>query len=225
MPAPAEAPKSTFKPGEAFKPRKKKVKPLDSSSLKRISEDRIVLRANPVDRNVVYLPPSKSVSEVVVPALRASFKKEAPGNTLRGLAHTSQPAYQPAYQSETQVVVNEVPQAPASVRIAEAQPLPTSQPAPKSIPVRLRAIPTSERMIQAKQVQVRFSNELPRQQVSDDSNAETLPPKQIPQPDLAPKVEIEIPTLEVVEPTSTGAVHTASADDAAEFATPPWRLQ
>lgn len=219
---PVEAPKSTFKPGDAFKPRKRKVKPLDSSSLEQTSGGRIVLQANPVDRNIVNLPPTKGVAQVVVPALRSSFKNEAPGNSLRSLAHTSQPAYQP----ETQVAVQEVQQAPAPVRIAEAQPLPTRQAQPKSIPVRLRAIPTSERMIQAKQVQVRFSQELPRQQVSEDLGTETLPPQQIPKPVLAPRVEVEPPTIEeVADPAPPITLHTASAENSSEFATPPWRIK
>lgn len=234
LPAKTPTPTSNFIPGETFKPRKKPVAPLDSSSLDRssgfkglepfapesnssepnttfaekaepvampkddpvdsffgkdqfassakqiprpVDGSKIVLRANPVERNVVYRPPSKSDSNVAVPALQASFKAGANENWLRDMAHSGNPSVQVAAnnngypQTDAAAIVPQaqvnVQQTIQPVQPIEPQPIQTqpvdvgvrsieAQPEPQKIAVRLRAIPMDERMIKGQQVEVRF---------------------------------------------------------------------
>jgi len=297
---PIEIPKSasTFKPGEAFKPRKK-ITPLDSSSwkspeallnplteekvevavapapvavpapaqdpidsffgredfetakpLRQAQGGKIVLRANPVERNVVYVPPSKSVSQVVVPALRASFKKTEDGNWLR-----EPPTEQDLVQA-TQVAAGNTYEKTTSANIAQLAPQPQPQPAPiqtpvqpvqiveapeiKKIPVRLRAIPMNEQMIKGKQVDVRFREHVPAPQQAPASEniqrkAEASTPQRLisrstdipalPVNELTPpqpnEVNLELATPAMVNPAWE---HTARAVED-DVATPPWRIK
>ena len=201
--------------------------------------EKIVLRANPVERSVVYVPPMKSVSQVVVPALRAGFrKKAADGNWLRELptqqvpVPASQIADVRSYETTASAgIVQQIPQPqPQPMQVAEAV-----QPQIQKIPVRLRAIPMNERMIKGKQVEVRFREHVPTpenapQRQAQTTNSQRLLTQSTDIPALLAN-ELTLPSsnevdLEFATPAAADSTfeHTARAVET-EVATPPWRIK
>ena len=256
-PTPTEIPKpkSIFKPGESFKPGKS-FKPIKTSSTSsgsfmlktqtttpvidpfasvasqpQSNGNKLVLRANPVERNVVFTP-SRSASKVAVPALQANFKHKSDANWLREVpqmaTNTVDQSTQPqAYESTASAnlatqVVERIP-APVQMQVAAEQPKPT-------LPVRLRAIPMDEGMIKGQQVDVRFRQHTPVQHgvVNHTQPAATPEPvAMIPMPlssaSLPEANELELP---LATPELDAALeHTARATDVREIVTPPWRIK
>ncbi|QEG21193.1 hypothetical protein [Mariniblastus fucicola] len=223
------------------------------------SDGKIVLKANPVERNVVYCPPSKSISRVVVPALQSSFKGSSDGNQLRGLQHTTAQPQQAQVASQelnqqrygTTASANIVQQ-PARIHREEPQ-AQVVETQPKTIPVRLRAIPMNEQMIKNQQVNVRFREhnaelqdiENWQMQAAAEITPErvpTQPAPQLPTPQLAtpePNSVPAAPQLNLTPPSSTeinlqlaipelddsAHEHTARAIETDEMVTPPWRIK
>ncbi len=192
------------------------------------ANDRIVLRANPVDHNVAFNPPSKSVSCGVVPALKTSFKNDSRGNTLRSFVHTDQPAI----EESTAIVKKEAIEIRSQA--TEIQPLPAVpdamvQSPSKTIPVRLRAIQMNDQMIKGRQVKFRFKTHEPTQQAINQWHMEKFPANQIHQPFPTPRLKVLQPelNLEIADPDTDYSLHelTARADDSSDTATPPWRIK
>ena len=197
---------------------------------------KVVLRANPVERNVVYCPPSKNASKVLVPALEAGFRKQnTAGNWLRSVAN-ERPAPTRTASVEanvTEVVAAARPEAAPAV----LQTPPAVESTPRRLAVKLRAIPMNDEMIRGQRVNVRFREHQPTQRDSQNVIVESPVPAQrqqaIAQPlmeavaapsvTLNPKVEL----LEIDMPAEQPVMdRTARSSDAVvETATPPWRLK
>jgi hypothetical protein len=285
-------PESTFKPGETFKPRKKKA--IDSSWMnpdslfddepsefqpskndvatdsatpetpdtdpidtffgrdgfepaklpmpKVDTDGKVVLRANPVDRNVVYSPPAQSASSVAVPALQAGFKKNTDENWLREVTKPSAPQVAvaesirplPSYQTTNSAnIVVEKPSQPEVDEQTQNMP-PTEIAEIRTIPVKLRAIPLTEEMIRGKQVQAKIREHIPApqaipqlEQVTQQQTVEL--PESV---ELVPQSELNLPAttnldLEFADQPQENPYyeHTARANDNNGPATPPWRLK
>lgn len=181
---------------------------------------RIVLKANQVDRKVVFQPlatPPRSA----VPALAASFKRgQITTNTLRGPQHSLQ---QPAAATATIIAqANPVEEQPQQF----APRVDTNRFATQQVPVRtvLRAVPMSEGAIRGRHVQVRFKNHQPAQH-ANGMNLEKFPLNHVPAPGhrietLEPRINVEI-----AEPIQDNSWfdRTARNEQPSDDAIPPWR--
>jgi hypothetical protein len=180
-----------------------------------------VLKANKVDRKVVFQPLATPPSNAV-PALAASFKRgPIATNSLRGPQHMlRQPvAVDATIVAHANPVIEQIHQ--QSPQQAEAHHIATQQVPPRTV---LRAVPLTEGAIRGRHVQVRFKTPQPAQH-ANDMNFEKFPLNQVPQPgnrieSLEPQINVEI-----AEPIhdSSWFDRTARNDQLNEDAIPPWR--
>lgn len=204
-------------------------KPLPRQS---VASGKVVLRANPVERSVVYMPPSKSVSKVVVPALRSSFKTvNSSNNWLRAENHVARTppsgeVERQAYQQTEapNIAVKQVTKpAPPVVEAPVEETLETNQ--PRSLAVTLRAIPMNETTRRQK-AEARFLQHQPIQRIVQNPSVEEA--TDISEPMIKP-VETKEPELNirVASPPQMEPSHpqTARALGEDEYVTPPWRIK
>ncbi len=207
-------------------------KPLQKAKL--LTEDqsatagRVVLQAHPVERSVVYMPPAKSVSNVV-PALRSSFKAvNTTDNWLRNENHVAK-TLPPVSPENLEYPQTDVP----SVAVKQvAKPAPVVEPQvedtlkpdqPRKLAVRLKAIPMDETN-RRRLADARFREHQPVRRVAQNPPVEKL----IAEPAKAQEpVEVQLPKLDIrvaTPPKAEPAPKTARALEL-ELATPPWRMK
>ena len=239
-PASSFTPGKAFTPGKTFKPRKKIDLDTSSNTLRQPGE-KVVLKANLVERNFAPMP--RRVATATVPALQTSFKRNSNENWLRSESHlaVNQPTNRRAYQSTRSAGIEE----PQVFRVAQRMPSQQQvETPPKQIPVRLRAIPMSQRMIDGKNVQARFREHSPSPQnfaVPQDTDKLRLKASNV-QPMTAAIKSVSMPqtppvqkAVSLAEPTdfqmttpgaeSPAPDRTAKAIKVYEVATPPWRTK
>ena len=202
----------------------------------RNANGKVVLRANPVERNVVYVPPTRLASKVAVPALEAGFKKQnTAGNWLRGVAQQRPASVRTASVEPQEKLAAEVV-APSPEPAASAVPQAPIADEPKKLAVKLRAIPMTDEMVRGQRVDVRFREHQPTQRemeavIVDSGNAPRQPAMDQPivEPVVAPIVTLS-PNLNLIDSNPAADQpaldRTAKSTDAVEkLVTPPWRIK
>ena len=184
-----------------------------------VGEGRVVLRADKVDQNVVYTPPAKSASMVVVPPLSQNFRTEdESGNWLRQDEHVI--AALPPQKSHRVYEVTE------SARIADNSVAvkPESDPIFETLrqrsTVRLKAIPLARSINRQPAVlpvaQSNISQPVTQRPIV---NTPALPPVTIEETAEEPVRVASPPRQEPNRP------YTARSTDDDGLAVPPWRMK